>query len=855
MKSLVSTLLQRSTLMVTSFILAISSLSAAMPLFLSQNANAVGETVVTPTSLKGWQEYTQSGGDVSFVASSDAPLGSGALQLNTADDNNSVASVYVSTDVPLSGINNLSYSTKQLVGPVGSANPSYYLGIDADGSGTNDFYVLYETYWNGANIANQWQTWTINNNTGKFWSTKPVGTLGSNQGGSNDKNFTLNDLKTAYPNAKVFEYGLNMGTYNPDWKSLVDDLSFNSITYDFEPDAAPIVCTYDFSAYKMWEVTWGYDFDHRNGGTPVFNMQSNGGLVSLNGAALPSYMTASWHWIYPTEGNEMHYVYGFADGTTRTVDVVPVEVNGCLIPNIVWGVGPHTPEPQFPSNGAIINYNDFWFDWKNVTGADHYEIQASQSNSTDGNGSLNSGVWAGDYQNIQPTDSKAHSVGATGTWYWQVRAVDGAGNTSAWTAPWKVTIDKTAPTGTATYTGGNRVGNIIYLKTINDLQYDLSLTDNIQLEHTSYAVWKADSNFNNRTLFCGNWNNAITSESISGTSANPSGHVKDCSPLGNWSDGSYVIMHVVYDAAGNLTYFGDTYPGQKFVIDSHKPSVTATMSDTTINSTDPNPTVTVTATDTTSGIDYMQYVIMDASANNVTSWFTLSSPTEVVDLSGLPLDGAYTLRARAFDNAGNKKSGADVAFTIDRTLPVAAITTTGTQSTATPTINGTVGADAVSLVFTIDDVVQPITWTSGSTIWTSTPTSDLSEGSHSMKIVATDPAGNEGGQTGTITISVPAPLITPLATTTGGGTGTPTPTPEATVTPGEVLGDQTTNEDAAKADDSKTNPSASILGDATSNPMNLFGLAWYWWLAILAAIIAAWWIIAAALRRRDNQNV
>lgn len=219
-------------------------------------------------------------------------------------------------------------------------------------------------------------------------------------------------------------------------------------------------------------------------------------------------------------------------------------------------------------------------------------------------------------------------------------------------------------------------------------------------------------------------------------------------------------------------------------------------------------------------------------------------------------EGVHHFCVVAVDLAGNE-SACSAPFTVgyDITNPSATITTTGTQSTATPTISGTVGADATNLVFTIDGITQPLTWAAGSTTWTSTPTTALADGTHNMSIVATDNAGNEGGQVGTITISVPAPLITPLATTPGGGTGTPTPTPEATVTPGEVLGDQTTNEDAAKTDDSKANPSASILGDATSNPMNLFGLAWYWWLAILAAIIALWWSIAAALRRRDNQNV
>lgn len=138
----------------------------------------------------------------------------------------------------------------------------------------------------------------------------------------------------------------------------------------------------------------------------------------------------------------------------------------------------------------------------------------------------------------------------------------------------KFTIDNTAPTGVATYAGGNTLGNVIYLSTIDDLSYSLALNDNLNLEHTSYAVWKADSNYNNRTLFCGNWNGAITSVNVSGTSASLTGNVKDCSPTGDWSSGNYVIMHIVYDAAGNILYFNAPYPGQRFSIDSTAPTIT-----------------------------------------------------------------------------------------------------------------------------------------------------------------------------------------------------------------------------------------------------------------------------------------
>jgi hypothetical protein len=109
---------------------------------------------------------------------------------------------------------------------------------------------------------------------------------------------------------------------------------------------------------------------------------------------------------------------------------------------------PATPSLQTPTNNAVINTNAFWFDWTDVADKDHYEFQASQTNATDSNGSLISNVWHGDASGNEPSDSRAWSAGANGTWYWQVRAVDVAGNKSGWTAPWKLTIDISAPVAT-----------------------------------------------------------------------------------------------------------------------------------------------------------------------------------------------------------------------------------------------------------------------------------------------------------------------------------------------------------------------------------------------------------------------
>ena len=143
---------------------------------------------------------------------------------------------------------------------------------------------------------------------------------------------------------------------------------------------------------------------------------------------------------------------GAADGTVRYWQVRAIDANGIKGDwSTVWKMtidmtAPAVPVLESPANGALTNINEFWFEWGDVTGASSYEAQFSQSNSTDPTtGSLNVGVWSGDASHNQPTESRAWSAGATGTWYWQVRAVDDAGNKSAWTSPWKLTIDKVKP--------------------------------------------------------------------------------------------------------------------------------------------------------------------------------------------------------------------------------------------------------------------------------------------------------------------------------------------------------------------------------------------------------------------------
>ncbi|HRQ86560.1 MAG TPA: hypothetical protein PLY16_00445, partial [Candidatus Saccharibacteria bacterium] len=130
-------------------------------------------------------------------------------------------------------------------------------------------------------------------------------------------------------------------------------------------------------------------------------------------------------------------------------------------------VAPDMPEHISPANNHLQNFNNFYFDWTDVADAVEYEFQSSQNPSVDGEGALNVGVWnnksSADRNYL--TDSEIHSYGANGTWYWQVRAIDAAGNKSDWTTPWKMTIDMEKPSAPVIETPANNqyfnTGNIL----------------------------------------------------------------------------------------------------------------------------------------------------------------------------------------------------------------------------------------------------------------------------------------------------------------------------------------------------------------------------------------------------------
>jgi hypothetical protein len=95
----------------------------------------------------------------------------------------------------------------------------------------------------------------------------------------------------------------------------------------------------------MWEVTWGWDFENRNGNAPKFTMESNGGLTGINGGPVPAYMLnyktgVEWQWLYVTTDRVV--TYQFADGTVRTATITGTSCT----PSIVWTETPPVVIPN-----------------------------------------------------------------------------------------------------------------------------------------------------------------------------------------------------------------------------------------------------------------------------------------------------------------------------------------------------------------------------------------------------------------------------------------------------------------------------------------------------------------------------
>ncbi len=213
--------------------------------------------VVSNQNLNGWTSTSTSGGSNSFVADATAPIGTGALNLQTSSDVNSRTRLSTKVDVPLDEVTKLSYMTKQIAAAdIINGNATLRISIDTNNDGLEDDQLMYEPYYNGFNGTTMtgWQTWDLT--TGKFWSNYGEAYNGfdcQGEAGGYTCNFTLADVLVSESDAEVIGLIVSMGTYNVSQSVNVDRVQLNNTIYDFEYIAPKVLSAKDDCKNGGWE--------------------------------------------------------------------------------------------------------------------------------------------------------------------------------------------------------------------------------------------------------------------------------------------------------------------------------------------------------------------------------------------------------------------------------------------------------------------------------------------------------------------------------------------------------------------------------------------------------------------------
>lgn len=647
-------------------------------------------------------------------------------------------------------------------------------------------------------------------------------------------------------------------TFGPERQWDFDWVAFN-IAYG--------VCVYDFPAQKMWEVTWGYDFAHRNGGAPVFTMQSHGGLITLNNGPLPSYMAnnPSWHWLYAVEGVEQHYKYGFADHTIRTVDVTYTSVNGCQIPTIVWGMTVDNQAPKATNISIVPTINNnigrgvtVYFDLEDESNID---LTKTRVLFADGPSTPNQAKESAKYTPVHIA-GKSYKVeintldflkqNFVGNYNLQFNMYDSLGNhTSSKPAAFRpILIDNsgpssvlTAPTNNSTINGVER---FVFETTDNTgvssgyVKLNGPTTKQYNLIQQSVNVWYADINTEELT------------------------------------DGAYTVDARFIDSFGTPRYGANK---GSVIIDNTDPEGPTDLAWTTSGSV---PVLDKGATNQVSGVasweasassDVHHYIykywndIVGNQYKEATPW--VNSPVSGTSLPGsfTEGEGVHYFSVAAVDHAGNISAfSAPFKITYDKTAPPVTINEISSTTDPTPEITGTVtGSDVNKVEVSFDNGATWQLAVLNGNDWSYQVSTPLTLGNITVQAKATDNAGNTTSPVAseTFTVSEPEQVAngggTPTAqTATTQGGGLPI-TPFAQDNDTDVLGEQDTNTEqqvALENDDEADNSAvagATDEGDKTGDWTSPFGLAWYWWLLILAAVIGGlWWFFAARRAAKEE---
>ena len=363
----------------------------------------------------------------------------------------------------------------------------------------------------------------------------------------------------------------------------------------------------------------------------------------------------------------------------------------------------------------------------------------------------------------------------TGPHVLTVTASDPAGNESAPTAAFNLTVDTAAPAAAVIVSATDDVG------TSHSIIASGGRTDDA-------APLLAGSAENNSTVYI------YDNGALLGTTTASGAGAWTFTPLSQLADGTHVLTAIARDEAGNV---GATSASYTIIVDTTAPAapVIAMVADDQGAQTgslanggytdDTQPTLSGTAeANATISIYDNGALLGTTSANGSGNW--TYTPT-----GGLS-QGDHSLTARATDAVGNQgASSSPFVVRVDTTAPLAPAITTVTDDVGTvqgAVSNGGVTNDTIPLVRGTGEAGATVTvYANGTTIgtalvdgtgnWSFSPGSALAEGTYALTARATDAAGNQGPASGSFTITVDttapaAPAITSVTDDVAPNVGT-----------------------------------------------------------------------------------
>ena len=441
----------------------------------------------------------------------------------------------------------------------------------------------------------------------------------------------------------------------------------------------------------------------------------------------------TWLWDFgdgqtSTEQSPTHV---YAQDGTYTVTLTVTEADGdsdtetkASYVTATDGTPPAVPALLAPANGKRTTDSTPWLDWSDVSDPSgvHYELQVDDS--ADFSSLAYSHTWL---------NGSSHSLAtalADGVYYWRVRAVDGAGNASAWASALTFTVDSTAPAVPALLAPANG-------KRTTDTTPWLDWSDVTDLTAVHYQLQVDDSADFSSLAYSHTWLNG-SSHSLATALA----------------DGVYYWRVRAVDGAGNASAWASALT---FTVDSTAPAVPALLAPANgKTTTDSTPWLDWSDVTDLTAVHYQLQVDDSADFSSLAyshTWLNGSSHSLATALA----DGVYYWRVRAVDGAGNASAWASaLTFTVDSTAPAVpallVLANGKTTTDSTPWLDWSDVSDpsGVHYQLQVDDstdfssLAYSHTWLNGSSHSLATA---LADGVYYWRVRAVDGAGNASAWT------------------------------------------------------------------------------------------------------------